>query len=208
MLNRKHKRISFILLAFLMIVSIVNFPGKTEAEVMSRGPNLKQVGPINESNGFPLWYKDSDNVKLQLCLDPNDQYCGLVPEGPDDFDASKPIIFPDNYPGEAFYQLAETEMRATTGNRERARAVFALESTFNLEVPEVGDQTVFGRIRFRIEGLTANAEYTITHPYGQDKIKADVDGEINYTEDIGAGQTFAGALNSRIGTFLKWDSSS
>ena len=28
------------------------------------------------------------------------------------------------------------------------------------------------------------------------------EGEINYTEDIGAGQTFAGALNSRIGTFL------
>ena len=94
-----------------MIVSIVNFPGNTEAELISRGPNLKQVGPINESNGFPLWYKDSNNVKLELCLDPKDQYCGLVPEGPDDFDANKPIIFPDNYPGEAFYQLAETEMR-------------------------------------------------------------------------------------------------
>ena len=69
---KKHKRISFILLAFLLILSIGNFPGNTEADVISRGPNLKQVGPINESNGFPLWYKDSNNVKLELCLDPND----------------------------------------------------------------------------------------------------------------------------------------
>ena len=58
--------------------------------------------------------------------------CGLVAE---DFDASKPIIFPDNYPGEAFYQLAETEMRVYGWKQKRARAVFALESTFNMEVP-------------------------------------------------------------------------
>ena len=30
-------------------------------------------------------------------------------------------------------------------------------------------------------------EYTITHPYGKDKIVTDEEGEINYTEDIGAG---------------------
>ena len=195
----KQKRISLILLTFLLILSSGIFPGYTEAEIISRGSNLKQVGPINDSNGFPLWYKDSNDVKLELCLDPLDTYCALVPE---DFNANLPIIFPDNYPGEAFYQLAGTEMRV---DRLRARATFALEATFNGGEPQTGDQTVFGRIRFRIDGLKPNAEYTITHPYGQDKIVADEEGEINYTEDIGAGQTFAGALNSRIGTFLKWD---
>ena len=48
-------------------------------------------------------------------------------------------------------------------------------------------------------------EYTITHPYGKDKIVTDEEGEINYTEDIGAGGPFSAALKSRIGTFLKWD---
>ena len=36
---------------------------------------LKQVGPIDETNGFPLWYKDTNNVRLELCLDPGDPNC-------------------------------------------------------------------------------------------------------------------------------------
>ena len=62
-------------------------------------------------------------------------------------------------------------------------------------------------------GYRSVETYKITHPYGVDEIiaePADKDetepndpGEINYTEDIGAGQGFDGALNSRIGTFLK-----
>ena len=75
--------------------------------------------------------------------------CGLVAE---DFDPNKPITFPNNYPGEAFYQLAEAAMESPNG-RSDAIGVFALEATFNSEVPAVGDQTVFGRIRFRVEGL-------------------------------------------------------
>ena len=89
--------------------------------------------------------------------------------------------------------------------RDDAIATFALEATFNGGNPQKNDQTVFGRIRFRVEGLQPNAEYTITHPYGKDKIETDEEGEINYTEDIGAGGPFSAALSSRIGTFLKWD---
>ena len=195
---KSHKRIFLILLSFLVIVSSGGFPGYTEAEITSRGPNLKQVGPINDSNGFPLWYKDSNNTKLELCLDPDDLLCGLVAE---DFNPALPISFPTNYPGEAFYQLAEAAMESPDG-RSDAIATFALEATFNSEVPATGDQTVFGRIRFRVDSLEPGATYKITHPYGEDKIIA-TDGEINYTEDIGAGQGFDGALNSRIGTFLK-----
>ena len=36
---------------------------------------LKTVGPIDESNGFPLWYKDTSGQRLELCLDPNDPMC-------------------------------------------------------------------------------------------------------------------------------------
>ena len=36
---------------------------------------LKQVGPIDETNGYPLWYKDTNNVRLELCLDPGDANC-------------------------------------------------------------------------------------------------------------------------------------
>ena len=70
-------------------------------------PKLTQVGPTNDNNGFPFWYKDSKGVKLELCLDAHDPLCGLVAE---DFDPNQPIEFPTNYPGEAFYQLAETAM--------------------------------------------------------------------------------------------------
>src|SRR6187455_859924 len=57
---------------------------------------LKQVGPIDEANGFPIWYKDTNNVKLELCTDPGDPYCimGEVP------DPSQPVSFPDNFPDE------------------------------------------------------------------------------------------------------------
>ena len=84
-----------------------------------------------------------------------------------------------------------------------ALGTFALEATFNGGVPVKGDQTVFGRIRFRVDGLTPNSDYTITHPYGKDIIKTDSQGEIKYTEDIGAGGGFEAALNSRIGTFYQ-----
>ena len=201
------KRIFLVLLTFVMIFTSGIFMDDTEAEVISRGPELKQVGPINESNGFPIWYKDSNNVKLELCLDANNPYCGLVT---DDFDPTRPISFPSNYPGEAFYQLAEASMSSADG-RSDAIAVLGLEATFNGGVPQVNDQTVFGRIRFRVDSLVAGQTYRITHPYGVDEIIAepadkkrpDGPGEIRYVEDIGAGQTFAGALKSSIGTFLK-----
>ena len=69
---------------------------------------------------------------MELCLDPKTPLCGLFLE---DFDANQPIEFPDNYPGEAFYQLAEAAMEGTNG-RNDAIAVFALEATFNGGTPE------------------------------------------------------------------------
>ncbi|HVH94225.1 MAG TPA: hypothetical protein VM688_04865, partial [Nocardioidaceae bacterium] len=64
---------------------------------------LKEVGPIDEANGYPMWYKDTNGVKLQLCLDPGDGNC-IIGEVPD---PTKPVSFPDNFPDEAFYSSAE-----------------------------------------------------------------------------------------------------
>ena len=198
-----NKKILLVLLSFIVIItSAIPWNNANAIEHLQEDiPKLTQVGPTNDDNGFPFWYKDSKGVKLELCLDAQDPLCGLVVE---DFDPNQPIEFPTNYPGEAFYQLAETAMEGNN-RRDDAIATFALEATFNGGTPQKNDQTVFGRIRFRVEGLQANQEYTITHPYGKDKIVTDEEGEINYTEDLGAGGPFSAALSSRIGTFLKWD---
>ncbi|WP_409254070.1 PKD domain-containing protein [Bacillus sp. SCS-153A] len=171
---------------------------------------LTKVGPVSGDNGFPVWYKDEHGVRLQLCLDKDDPYCGFA--AGDIPDVTKPISYPSNFPSESFYQRASAEMETGTG--EKVVGNFQFEAAFLNEVPQDGDQLVFGRVRFYMFGLKPNAEYTITHPYGVDRIVADPDdkdpensGEIRYTEDIGAmnGGDFHEALNSRIAPFLKWD---
>src|SRR5687768_14510645 len=118
---------------------------------------LKQVGPIDEANGFPIWYKDTNNVKLELCTDPGDQYCimGEVPN------PGQPVSFPDNFPDEAFWSTAESSIDA--GGGESALLVTAVEAAFANELPAEGDQISFGRMRIRAGGLVDNAEYKITH---------------------------------------------
>ena len=165
------------------------------------------VGPISEFDGFPVWYKDENGLRLQLNVNPADPFSGITPAGLPN--PSQPVSFPDNYPGEAFYFQAEAEM--TTGTGERARLVLALEAAFALEEPRAGDQIVFGRVRIRIFGIQPNVEYTVTHPYGVDTFIAESDGdgagEINFTEDIGGlnGGEFQLALNSRVFPFVRWD---
>ena len=169
------------------------------------------VGPISSQNGFPIWYKDENGLRLQLNPDPFDPYSGLSPDELPD--PTSPVSFPDNFPGESFYFAAEAEM--TTGTGERARLVLALEATFVNETPTPGEQIVFGRVRIRVSGLQPNVQYTVYHPYGVDTFIAEPDpgepgfGEINFTEDIGDlnGGNFEVAANSRIHPFLRWDPS-
>ena len=175
---------------------------------------LKAVGPIDESNGFPLWYKDTSGQRLELCLDPNDPMCimGAVPN------PGSPLVFPTNFPDEAFWAMADAQLD-TNGSGAKALLVTGLEAAFASAdgLPAEGQQSSFGRIRIRAAGVIDGATYTVTHPFGVDTIVADGGAGnlagtargINVTEDIGdlvGGSNFEGALASRPGPFLKWDS--
>ncbi|HET8718027.1 MAG TPA: PKD domain-containing protein [Nocardioidaceae bacterium] len=166
-----------------------------------RTGSLVQVGPIAD-NGFPTWYKDSNGDKLELCTSTNDPLCGITPDllpAPD-----APMSFPDNYPDELFYQLAGGDVSTSTG--VDLSIVMDLEAAFSIGPPSAGDQVVFGRIRIRAKDAPDGVTWRITHPYGVDQFTTGGGGGINFTEDIGLSPgVFGGALNSRVGPFLKWD---
>ncbi|GAB1642156.1 PKD domain-containing protein [Krasilnikovia sp. MM14-A1259] len=168
-----------------------------------RTGKLTQVGPIAD-HGFPAWYRDSNNVRLELCTTADDPMCpapaGSIPN-PD-----APVSFPDNFPDESFYQLATATVTLDSG----AKAVVStnLEAAFMNGAPAPGDQMVFGRIRIRFDAA-AGERFRITHPYGVDDVVADAKKGVNMTEDTGAiPGAFGAALNGRVGPFLKWDGTS
>jgi hypothetical protein len=164
-----------------------------------RAGKLAQVGPLAE-HGFPSWYRDSSNVRLEACVTLEDALCPAPADAVPDPEA--PISFPDNFPDEFFYQLAGATVTLTNG--VRATVGLDLEGAFANGDPAPGDQMVFGRVRIRFDA-PAGERYRITHPYGIDDIVA-TDRGINMTEDTGAvAGAFGQALNSRIGPFLKWD---
>jgi hypothetical protein len=164
-----------------------------------RTGRLVQAGPIAD-HGFPSWYRDSRGVRLEPCLTLEDPLCPALPDEVPNPDA--PISYPDNFPGEFFYQLAGANL--TLLNGVQATIGMDLEGAWATEQVVEGDQMVFGRVRIRFDA-TEGTRYRITHPYGIDDIVA-TDRGVNMTEDIGAAPgAFGAALNSRIGPFLAWD---
>jgi hypothetical protein len=171
-------------------------------DVITPNPSrLSAVGPTSGENGFPVWYKDDKGVRLEPCIDANDANCAAAAALPD---PSQPMSFPDNFPDELFYQLANSVITLPGGGK--AVSDFNLEGAFVNGPVKAGDQMVFGRVRFFYKGLQANKTYRITHPYGVDEVTADGSGAVRFTEDTGTGRNvFGEALNSRIAPFLKWD---
>ena len=176
---------------------------------------LEKVGPVVPvpagggthpiENGYPIWYEDSNGLILELCLDQNG-LCLLELPNP-----GNPITFPNNFTGEGFWFNAGASMTMASGGD--AELGLALEGAFLNEEVIDGDQISFGRVRIRIDTPIAGGTFTVTHPYGVDvfEVPAGAGGirAVNFTEDIGIGQPgdFTGALISRIGPFLVWDSS-
>ena len=163
---------------------------------------LIAVGPINAAYGFPSWYEDKNHTRLELCLEAQNPLCGFLPG--DIPNEAAEISFPDNFPDEAFYMLAGSELELPGGGR--AVLVLGLEAAFSNSVTD-GDQVVFGRQRIVVKGGPANQTLSFKHPYGTIAIDTDGSGDGKLVEDISpAIGNFATALKSNVGPFLKWDS--
>jgi hypothetical protein len=150
---------------------------------------LKAAGPIDPENGFPLWFEDTNGVRLELGLNPD-------PLNPDPFipaiadleQPGSPLNFPNNFPDESFYFMAEAELSVGgNGVVGRARVILALEAAFGgAGTPKAGLNVVFARIRVRMDDLIPGAKYRVTHPYGvTEDLEADQRGRVFYTEDLG-----------------------
>lgn len=174
------------------------------------------TGPYTFATGkFPMWYQDSNLLSMELCQSkavssrvaatvPPAYMCTLNPE-PGIFDDTQPIVFPDNWPPEAFWYLAETSINKN-GTYGVDAYVAAIEAAFASENPIDGDQQSFARIRIRVNVPVAGT-YTITHPYGVETVNVTAPGRraINITRDIGIGAPgdFSGTLHGDIGPFLQ-----
>ena len=174
-------------------------------------------GPYTPANGgFASWYQDTHGRTLDLCLSkalssrvPStpgapSYMCSLLPT-PGVFDDAQPIVFPTNFPDEAFWFTGETSL-VDAARGINLGYVSAVEAAFAAEEPVEGDQVSFARIRIRVDVPTAGT-YVITHPYGVDVFTVDTPGRraINMTRDIGIGtpKTYDGALKGDIGPFLR-----
>lgn len=175
-------------------------------------------GPYTLATGrYPIWYQDHANLSLELCQSraassrvaatvPPAYMCTLLPE-PGIYDDALPLVFPDNWPPEMFWFLAETTIPAVGNSGFSLDAYVAgIEAAFASGNPLDGDQQSFARIRIRASVPVAGT-YTITHPYGVETVNVTSPGRraINITRDIGIGAPgdFTGALNGNIGPFLR-----
>ncbi|WP_433766560.1 Ig-like domain-containing protein [Pseudomonas putida] len=176
------------------------------------------TGPYTFATGkFPMWYQDNNLLQLELCQSRATStrapgapgapayMCILNPE-PGIFDDTQPIVFPDNWPPEAFWFLAETTIPNNAAGYGVDAYVAGVEAAFASENPIDGDQQSFARIRMRVNIPVAGV-YTITHPYGVETVNVTTPGRraINITRDVGIGApgNFSGALNGAIGPFLR-----
>ncbi|PCR95002.1 hypothetical protein C1X59_26180 [Pseudomonas sp. FW215-R2] len=174
-------------------------------------------GPYTFATGkFPMWYQDNNLLSMELCQSraassrvpaatPPAYMCTLLPE-PGIFDDTLPMVFPDNWPPEAFWFLAETNIPNNGAGFGMDAYVAGIEAAFASGNPVDGDQQSFARIRIRVNVPVAGT-YTITHPYGVETVTVTTPGRraINITKDVGIGApgNFSGALNGAIGPFLR-----
>lgn len=201
----KFKTLFKTLLASILLLASV---ATTQAALFAVGPN--QV-PSPPGNGFPLWYQDLGANILDLCLPRNAVQlnagiCLITNPTLDPLAGiNLPIVFPTNYPDEAFYWNASAIFDLLPGPNHRASLILALEAAFGGGVPLAADQITFGRIRVIIDA-PVSGNYTVTHPYGTKTFPNVVAGKraVTFTDDVGiAPGIFTGALATGIGPFLK-----
>jgi hypothetical protein len=91
-------------------VAVPVAPTNPDGTLKPRTGRLVEVGPINET-GYPSWYRDSNGIRLEPCYTTDDELCSAAPDELPNPDA--PVSYPDNFPGEHFYQLVQTEVTGT-----------------------------------------------------------------------------------------------
>jgi hypothetical protein len=175
--------------------------------------SLVKAGPINPQTGFPAWYEDGNGLRLEPCVTSvaNCFAGGTVPK------ADQPFSVPGNAPDELFYYDVDSTMTSANGGTAFLRV--ALEGGFASAsgAPEAGKQAVFARVRVRVDNLVPGATYTVTHPWGVEKLVAGPSARrsINFTNDVGcpvaAGSPacdFDLPLAGAMGPFFAWDTGS
>jgi len=165
MKGHKTKVYIHYILAFLMVLSFILPLAVNNGEASAQAATLSGIGPVNPANGYPLFYKDVNGLPLELCLDNNGK-CVLLADPT--FNPALPVVFPTNFPSEAFYYIADSNpMSVGPTGAGRARLRIALEGAFGTPPPAAGQQMTFLRINFsRTTGLTPNSTFTATHPFG------------------------------------------
>ena len=110
----RRKAVAGIAAAKTVVTGFFAVQGLAGATVVTAPPtHLLAAGPTNPDNGFPTWYKDSNNLNVGLCLDLNNPFCALAGAGvPDE---TQPVSFPDNFPDETFFQLANSTIALPNG---------------------------------------------------------------------------------------------
>src|SRR3989344_5663001 len=176
---------------------------------------LVEVGPIGAATGFPVWYKDSNGLALDLHEAPDGGFSISDPVDP-----ANPFSEVVGFNAEGFWGPA-TASPADTVNTVTSAPVSgilvpAIEAVFAGEAAADGEQSVQNRLRYRIDGLVPGATYTVSHPFGSIDEVADADGVINVTDDIGCfaggGATcnqatlpnFSSAFAGQVGPYLTW----
>ncbi|MBT1070977.1 FG-GAP-like repeat-containing protein [Pelotalea chapellei] len=186
----------------ILLFVIAYETGNAQAALLDVGPTVPEVIGSTEPNlghGFPLWYRDTNRVPLQLCTDRLSGFCLTAEPNP-----AAPLSFPNNLGDELFYWVGDAAI-TTIPNAKRALLVQAIESAFSTGNVVSGAQVTFARIRIRFDPLPEAGIYTVTTPFKQFVFNVPANAlEINHTEDIGIaeGGVFTGALHGSIGPFL------
>ncbi len=194
---------TLIMLQVLIVLLILPLPAPAALNAVST--DVLGAPLLNIAHGFPLWYRDNNGRKLELCLEQAkiraDTQTSFFPCLTAEPQLSRPISFPGNIGMEGFYWTAVSVGTFTSsgGQLGDMLVVLAHEMTFPNLIVTDSQQTVFARIRLRIN-VPVPGTYRVTHPFGTRDYLVTLTGagrEINQTQDVGVLNTldFLASLN-------------